>query len=240
MAHPDGLPASEQPDAGTLLAHAFDVHEWGVPVKEHPIIFSGPMVRALLDGRKTQTRRIAGKYKPAAHANDEDLIWKPSPWTKVQPGDRLWVRENFCPDAPIDGDEAWNDGPLSDIEWAGCGRPLFGIPKKFQTPEHVIYAASWDGGDLRWSPSIHMPRWAARILLEVTGVREERLQDISENDSLSEGVVRGAEGEFFGAQGFMGCASARDAFWEIWESVNGPGSWEENPLVVAIEFKRVQ
>jgi hypothetical protein len=135
-----------------------------------------------------------------------------------QPGDRLWVREthSFVPDS---------DEP------AGCSQ--------------VLYAASGDGPYAKWRPSIHMPRWASRILLEITGVRVERLQDISEDDCWAEGIdacdgllddmaiyemARRMNRQF---------EEAAPTYAALWESINGAGSWGANPWVWVIEFKRV-
>lgn len=180
-------------------------------MKERPILFSGPMVRAILDGRKTQTRRIV-KPQPT---NDyvtfmplsSELVgvtkhggpidnrgWLHCPYGKT--GDRLWVRETWCPDVE----------PYTFRYKADGGEPLE-----------------------RWRPSIHMPRWASRITLEVVSVRVERLQDISEEDALAEGITLVERG-----------TSPVDQFNKLWESINGPGSWEANPWVWVVSFKRIE
>ena len=196
-------------------------------MKERPILFNAEMVRAILDGRKTQTRRIV-KPQPAPHLKwagfiveswnrltegmaqwTDDLIcnkeFQNTPCPFGKPGDRLWVRETFS---------------TSDKGW--------------------IYKA--DGHDLsrdlltRWKPSIHMPRWASRITLEIKSVRVERLQDISEEEALACGFrVKTYESGFTG-----------DAKWhyrQYWESVlkdeNKP-DWYGNPWVWCIEFERVK
>ena len=219
-------------------------------VKEHPILFSAPMVRALLDGSKTKTRRVLKPQPPedvvriavenfTPIVSDKHGDQQPGPeifgaydmtgsWgTKCphgQPGDRLWVRESWAPDPPCDGTWGYT-------EWAGCreGR-IAGVPERFRHPQHCIYAATWKGAPLRWTPSIHMPRWASRITLDVTGVRVERLQDISDADSLAEGVDRTNTS----IPGY-----AKERYRQRWESINGPGSWDENPWVWVIEFRRV-
>jgi hypothetical protein len=130
------------------------------------------------------------------------------------PGDRLWVRET------------WGDGEENNCE------------------PGVYYRATdpaWDEEEtgFRWKPSIHMPRWASRITLEVTGVRVERLNDISEADAETEGcraeVISGTAG--YDDQGVI---SAVEKFRELWESINGPGSWAENPWVWVVEFERIE
>ena len=172
-------------------------------MKERPILFSGPMVRALLDGSKTQTRRVIKprhlaffNQNAAAMLND----WNERPLPYGKPGDRLWVRET------------WHDASSSLHSCA-------------------LYRA--DGIDLhwdKWTPSIHMPRWASRITLEITSVRVERLQDISEADAQAEGIT---SAECLECDGFV------NAFSKLWEQINGPGSWDANPWVWAIEFRRL-
>ncbi|SIR85611.1 hypothetical protein SAMN05880566_12826 [Janthinobacterium sp. TND4EL3] len=209
-------------------------------VKECPMLFSAPMVRALLDGRKTQTRRIV---KPQPFREDymaEEGVRRQfatlAPYG--QPGDRIWVRETF-------------QGPLFDGERMDEYRS---DSTKFETPEFCVYAA--DGGGApefqdaddnlvcRWRPSIHMPRWASRIQLEIVSVRVERLNDCSQADALAEGVaidrsgchfIDGTDGRHVSPVG----ASAVEAFASLWESINGAGSWAANPWVWVVEFKRV-
>jgi len=208
-------------------------------MKERPILFSAPMVRALLAGTKTQTRRVvsglskrfplvnladvapsrfSGRFDdPAswgwAYAEDGAhaplaswLTWCPY----GQPGDRLWVRERHAPAADC---------------WGAWGRRMDGDSSG---PDPVIHYAA-DGGDPfveRWRPSIHMPRWASRITLEVGAVRVERLQDISEADAVAEGVYTDP------------AAPAYDAYRMLWEQINGAGSWATNPWVWVVEFRQ--
>src|SRR5579872_528511 len=136
---------------------------------DHPIIFSAPMVRALLDGRKTMTRRFAGAYKPI-YPGCDDLQWKPSPWQRSQPGDRLWLREAF----------------------AILPRNCYALPKTLTRDgsEAAYYRADFDrSGKPAWRSPIHMPRWASRLTLIVTATRIERVQEISEDDARAEGVT---------------------------------------------------
>jgi len=212
-------------------------------MKERPILFSAPMVRALLAGTKTQTRRVV-KMKPH-HQIEERDDGTPWPWMHDgernadswlacpygQPGDRLWVRETWqgplLQEFEIDADPDWHYA--SHLH-------------QYQNPEHCEYAA--DGGPkpeytdaddvMRqgWRPSIHMPRWASRITLEVTGVRVERLQGISEADAIAEGVRNSLH--------LPGGRFARENFEHLWWTINGDGSWESNPWVWVIEFKRVE
>jgi hypothetical protein len=220
-------------------------------MKERPILFSAPMVRAILEGRKTVTRRIIKPTQPR-----EDGLWPagrdPLPDCPYgQPSDRLWVRETWMPDAP-------RDGTWEDVAFFGCkGSPLSMIPAQYRTPEHVIHRASWDGHDMvGWKPSIHMPRWASRITLEVTGVRIERLQDITPAQILAEGVriPTTQEGQALidistkhGPAHFLPRlrgASTDDllrAYWAaLWVQINGIDSWHANPWVWVVQFKRLE
>jgi hypothetical protein len=207
--------------------------------RERPILFSAPMVRALLAGTKTQTRRVrkpGGNYRLDLVAPADG---GPSRCPYGAPGDRLWVREAWMPDPPID--DTW-----ASTQWAGCREgKIAGVPERFRHPRFCNYAADWLHGPVLWTPSIHMPRWASRIALEVTNVRVERLQDISEADAIAEGVDR-----------FPGCRQDDDTaafnrigpvdndsfpiarYAALWESINGPGSWEANPWVWVVEFQR--
>lgn len=198
-------------------------------IKERPILFSAPMVRAILEGRKSQTRIIIKHQPPPSHkfqgwiiestdrkregcaswgigdgALTYDLITTKFAYGKT--GDRLWVRETF---ARIDDESGFGSG-YTEYK-ASCDHP-----------EKIV-----------WTPSIHMPRWASRILLEITNVLVERLQDISEEDAVAEGVQITDE--------YTGCADDiddyRHAYKFLWESINGQGSWDLNPWVWAIEFK---
>lgn len=182
---------------------------------DRPIIFSGPMVRALLEGRKTQTRRIAWIYKPIP--GSDDLKRVPSPWQKCQPGDRLWVRENFAPH-PQSADTVFYKATVD------------------QEPGYPV----WSGP---WRPSIRMPRWASRLTLLVEAVKVERLQDISEEDAQAEGIWHQAEGFNIPPPHRPlddGYDTARDCYADLWEAINGDGSWDANPWVVAVTFRVVK
>lgn len=210
-------------------------------MKERPILFSAPMVRALLAGTKTQTRRIAkpvrhpdwgNLYSPGALVREHEpmhVIYRACPYG--QPGDRLWVRETWA--APHSED----------------ARP----PRAIQCDwMQIHYAATEERGGLLWRPSIHMPRWASRITLEITGVRVERLHDISESDAIAEGIVECAipaddegprrigymVGPDDGESGLS--VSPIEPYRNLWESINGASSWDVNPWVWAIEFRRVE
>ncbi|MEN7460392.1 hypothetical protein [Pantoea dispersa] len=223
---------------------------------ERGMIFNADMVRAILDGSKTQTRRIAPISQLKIEPYEHDMVTWNVQFSKPvkgvtrsysggrlseaearqviasrfcpfgQPGDRLWVREAWMPDAP-------RDGTWADVEFYGCkGSPLSMIPERYRKPEHCIHRASWDGSEMvGWTPSIHMPRWASRITLEITGVRVERLNDISEDDAKAEGAP--TECCVIGDKHFLG-------FRSLWRSIYGADSWQANPWVWVIEFKRVE
>ncbi|WP_342705202.1 hypothetical protein OHZ10_29430 [Burkholderia arboris] len=207
---------------------------------ERPILFSGPMVRALLEGRKTQTRRVMkhqppddvapitiARYHPTivdrhgdqapgpeifgAFSDDGDWGCK-SPFG--EPGDRLWVRETHS--VRISPKDATD----------GRGRAWYHV----DCPDAPV----------RWKPSIHMPRWASRITLEITGVRAERLHGISEADARAEGVTIEDRHTVGYCAGEHLPPSIR-AFRELWDGLNaarGHG-WEANPWVWVIDFRRI-
>lgn len=219
-------------------------------MKEHPIPFNGAMVRAILEGKKGSTRRLVaappvdgwgfdGEYGriTSSHKHkgkfgafvrrgvgtdfpEVDII--PSPYGA--PGDRLWVRENWAADAQVDSI----------------------APRDLSQGEPICYPAD---GSIRQTgcaliskgkgrPSIHMPRWASRLLLEVTSVCVERLQDISDSQAIAEGVIRAGSG-WRGYEEGPWFASPIGAFGSLWEQINGAGSWAANPWVWAIGFEGV-
>ncbi|MET4294753.1 hypothetical protein ABIB06_006586 [Bradyrhizobium sp. LB8.2] len=198
-------------------------------IKERPIIFSAPMVRAILEGRKTQTRRIV-----SLRPNKQGLKLVPELLQQMgvgaacpygKPGDRLWVREAF---RPLDIDITPMEGPPRVLKGAG-------LEFRSDFPDSV----AGEG----WKPSIYMPRWASRILLEIVGVRVERLQDISEADCDAEGFggkfPPNAFPEFSGLSGWDGSDTIEECFGSLWDHINGKGAWKANPWVWVIEFKRV-
>jgi hypothetical protein len=148
-------------------------------------------------------------------------------------GDRLWVRETWQADPP-------HDGTWASTQWAGSApNALSEIPERFMHPRYCLYRASWLHGTIRWRPAIHMPRWASRITLEVTGVRVERLMAISEEDAIAEGIEPiGCNWRDYLDEGNT-FTSARRSYQSLWESINGPGSWNENPFVWVISFREV-
>lgn len=213
-------------------------------MKTRPILMSAPMVRAILAGTKTQTRRVVkpvpstlvdGFYLPFKdepnnwHGFGGDLIYWYGSCPYGQPGDRLWVRETWMPDPPCDGTWGYT-------AWAGSRiGQIAAVPERFQHPAFCNYRASWLHGTdgLRWTPGIHMPRWASRITLEVTGVRVERLQDISEKDAWAEGC-EGYDDDVTGGK------SGYSEFHDLWEQINGPESWAANPWVWCVSFRRLE
>lgn len=217
--------------------------------KERPILFSAPMVRAILAGQKTQTRRVVkGLQLPkqkedgtwfAVAQHDPRYGFGVSGNTEQEcaaelsefglcpygrPGDRLWVRETWATDDSLDDKapsefSAWPVRYLADGAQRACGA-FHGNTK----------------GKTR--VSIHMPRWASRILLEIVSVRVERLQDISEDDAKAEGAIR----EFFPWERLMMDKSIcfRGGFHKIWSQINGDDDWHKNPWVWVVEFKRIE
>lgn len=191
---------------------------------DRPIVFSAPMIRALLDGRKNQTRRILkppyGTLEFLGNGN-----WKPI-YTRVFPGDRLWCREAFSYGWPVEGNHQ--------------------LPECNQ--EHAItYRADGNQpfGGGKWKSPIHMPRWASRLTLIVTDVRVQRLQDISEADAVAEGIEQARSGRFYDPTMSKSAAAhlggmfygPRPAFEALWNSIHGPDAWAANPWVAAISFE---
>jgi len=223
-------------------------------MKERPILFSGPMVRAILAGTKTQTRRVVkdcGLWETQPGLTDLRPITADCPYG--QPGDRLWVRETFCIETSQDVGyypPPHNDGrPLREVEdphgeWGTWWeRPHY---KATDPAPELAYPDDEGEPKVKWSPSIHMPRWASRLTLEITGVRVERLQDISDADALSEGVER-----LINEDGFIDyhhqwgkvikAMDAASSFRSLWDSINAARGlgWDTNPWVWVITFNMV-
>ncbi|MFJ9451454.1 hypothetical protein [Herbaspirillum sp. NPDC101397] len=257
-------------------------------MKKRPILFSGAMVRALLDGSKTQTRRIV-KPRPD-FASALKLLGGPEAGTSIaydhmfggiglkrnagiafcQPnihcpygyaGDRLWVRETW-----------------QYADWTDCGEPHIGYAADGKSVLHEEFPEDWAkrleeiwcelsapanfdidnrAADRRWRPSIHMPRWACRLLLDVVAVRVEHLQDISAEDAIAEGlsaITKDGKTVKYGIPDRDGFPGSDDdgwhwnewekdpivAFGKLWEKINGAGSWAANPWVWVVEFKRAE
>lgn len=233
----------------------------------HPILFQPPMVRALLAGTKTQTRRL---LKPQPPSDSGPLTWTayhptkvdrrgeeyPGPLTfgassedgsfatpiRIRPGDRLWVRENV--QAVIDAEEHDAIRYLADghiersraetaAEAERYAQQLYCYRRRKGAPNRMTGVPV---------PSIHMPRWASRLTLTVTDVRVQRLQDISEWDARAEGAYVGkVSGRVADDQVTMVVAgvwfsTARGWYADLWDRINGTGSWDTNPWVVAYSF----
>jgi len=213
------------------------------------------MVCAILAGRKTQTRRVVtARWLPHDHAKIEIGLERDSSGHIVHrdgvyfgnvhcpygaPGDQLWVRETWC--------SAYSTGCFGSM-FAADGAFVQGRRRSEKGPH---YNADDVPPGIKWRPSIHMPRWASRIILAVTDVRVERLQDISEADAEAEGIERGED--------FFQCPTWRDyqseepvqswfpddpigSFHSLWDSINGSRpacSWDDNPWVWVVEFSRI-
>ena len=239
------------------------------PVDERPILFSGPMVRAILAGTKTQTRRVV-KWRPSSPADvsatrppdeaqpyfhitgawlatwTENGQWSAMPTVCPYgvPGDRLWVRETW---------RAWSGFGETVVEYAADGAKRIAKDWHIGTPDLHITGndlAHYDHGEWcnrigrqnvdSWRPSIHMPRAASRLTLEVTEVRVERLTQISSAEALLEGVTLPAGRD---ASTTTILRDAHAAFVQLWQSINGkrPGcAWHDDPWVWVVSFRRVE
>ena len=212
-------------------------------VKERPILFSTPMVRAILEGRKTVTRRALkmphGFWETSATG---ELVPIPANCPYGKPGDQMWVRETwYCDHFEV------MRGPYLKPDDLDIGEAL--------DDGTLVYAADgltpYEQEQPTWKPSIHMPRWACRILLEITDVRVERLQDgegetAFESRYIAEGINRIHQGDgdyafhpFKSEPGPGNWTDPFDAWRELWVSINGAESWNANPWVWVVEFKRV-
>ena len=198
-------------------------------IRERPILFSGPMVRAILEGRKTQTRRVV-KPDPEYILDGENFpdgsvdcgyVWKFPKCPYGTPGDLLWVRETWCTSPAY-------------YKWKPSDLPV-GFP--------IWYRAEADDDESRWRPSIFMPRWASRITLEIVDVRVERLKDISEKDSRAEGIFETPRDPGFESWSTHGMrdyyATPRRAFKALWDSINAKRGygWDTNHWVWVVEFR---
>jgi len=220
-------------------------------MRERPILFNGAMVRALLAGQKTQTRRAIkpqpfeasfldapGQHRPSL---DEDGRLRVATSTGVhlltcpfgQPGDRLWVRESFTDLRGTGIEHRPNiDGPIQRYAYSADTRP--GSPGDYARKDYGI----------KWRPSIHMPRRACRLVLEITAVRVERLREISESDAIAEGADENVLADIrlprtHARAGLpMVYADCREVFADLWDTTGG--DWDSNPWVWVIEFKRVE
>lgn len=228
-------------------------------MKQTGLMFKGELVRAILEGRKTQTRRVM-KPQPATverWKHGEPTLETSANWTVMRDasgkgwsncgpfrcpygktGDLIYVRENFYQDGQWCLRTGCEPDDPNGRFWSGSSRILFAADCGGNLPPPMDSMSTW-----RSRPSIHMPKWAARIWLEIAGVRVERLQDISNEDALAEGVNRishGREGYFYSAirndQHPKNWCYPDDAFRELWDSTGG--DWSANPWVWVIDFKR--
>lgn len=195
-------------------------------VKERPILFSEPMVRAIIAGQKTQTRRIVNPryswevddsegvnkvYYPCYVTGEPEPMEVPCPYGDV--GDRLWVRETHY------------------VERAGY---------QDGTDRFILYKATDDHAPVsKWTPSIHMPRFASRINLEIVEVAVQRVREISREDAIAEGIFLNDNDWWDAGNGLRGELSPEAAFRELWASINGSESWTNNPWVWVIKFKKL-
>lgn len=183
------------------------------------------MVRAILAGTKTQTRRIVKHLETGEPIKCPDLVSPSVPCPYGQPGDRIWVKETWAAWDSIDDREASEvDGTAQDLADQGI------------TQAHISYRADTRTHADRWRSSIYMPRWASRITLEIVSVRAERLNSITESDCFAEGIEVSEEGTFH-PDNPTGTSAVRN-YELLWNSINGPDSWDFNPWVWRIEFKR--
>lgn len=223
-----------------------------------PIIFNGPMIRAILDGRKTQTRRIA-KLTHGGHVKEPNghRRWHPQHEHAVKacpyghPAELLWVRENFAiecnqhyqdvytqPKTPL-GPIRWHSNSCDETQWFECPR------YQASEPETILVTPDDESSDaMRWRPSIHIPRWASRLTLRITDVRVQRVQEISEEDARAEGV----EPEPIPAHDPSCMGDCRwcpvpepswgEGFRLLWDSINAKRGygWDANPWVWALSF----
>lgn len=221
-----------------------------------PILFSGPMVRALLDGRKTQTRRVfrvPDKARPKLRGEWEaaDLGG-----AGVTDGKGLPVNSHVCLCHGTTGECIAAPFQVGDVLWV---RETWAVSTIYDTisPRDLIpnfckvnFGADDAVRGCKARPGIHMPRWASRLTLDVTAVKVERLQDISEADALAEGVeYETADPPFYYVPGIWphsltavgveepGGRRAERCYGKLWDHINGAGAWEANPWVVAVTFK---
>jgi hypothetical protein len=202
-------------------------------MKETPIPFNTQMVQAILDGRKTQTRRIIKPqptefvqedFGPVAIIGTYKGLKQGKTCPYGYPGDRLWVKETFAP--KVTSDIQTNPVTLYKANYPGSEKEVTEYMKKFGH---------------KWKPSIHMPKAAARIWLQIEEIRAQRLIDITEEDAIAEGiepVILHDTKSWKRYDGYEIVTSDRVvSFWSLWASINGEESWHSNPWVWVITFK---
>jgi hypothetical protein len=211
-------------------------------VRERPILFSAPMVLAILDGRKTQTRRVVKPQHRACRCGYTRTGWaietedgtctcKPIKGPTGDVGDRLWVRETWAPYPNMNGGV-----------WFKAGVPVYCAGRRTgEWDTHDRLMGLPVPADVRWRPSIFMPRWASRITLEVTKVRVERVGDISHADIAAEGILEHWDPEF--SQTPYNYGRDKERFARLWDEINGAKDgcrWEDNPICWVRTFRRIK
>ncbi len=229
-------------------------------MKEKPILMTSDLVLATLKGRKTQTRRIVKNWDEYQYVDQLEDNWRFS-WDAPGvvgfeyvdcpygvPGDRLWVRERHklwteeFPDEPDEMGDIANINKAEFVRWAAT--PRIGRRRWVSdgTTDNITYLdkstpiANAPKFDAPWRPFIHMPRWACRLVLEVVSVRVERIRDIGLDDIEKEGVSC----NYCCPLSLHDAAKYREKFKALWNNINGPNSWDANPWVWVVEFKRVE
>lgn len=241
-----------------------------VAVRECPILFSGPMVRAILDGTKTQTRRVilpqpewiesSGRWRwpvPRSRVNPgccTEVVTASREWWEYltpnqlpygQPGDWLWVRETFAVEDSYGEGDPWDDHHYRWVHYRATPHTGIRVEPSRTSMTYLHESAEPERieseiASYRWRPSIHMPRWASRIALELTDVRVERVQEITEAGALAEGV-KAFDGAFLGAFAAgdrLSGVSAVNAFSRLWDDINAKRGygWDANPWVWVLTF----
>ena len=226
-------------------------------MRERGMIFNAEMVRAILDGRKTQTRRVIVPSMRTADTQFElhqqpDGSWMPMHTFNEGSFDKTGSERPIkCPFGAV-GDRLWVRETWADVNHEGCPAVAYRANGEVRDlceddgdetdPNLEKYRfANWypdlmSGTEGTWTPSIHMPRWASRITLEITGVRVERLSSMTEEDARAEGCMGGHDS----IPGYMYSATPHEHFHHLWTSIYGEDSWQVNPWVWVVEFKRVE
>jgi hypothetical protein len=215
-------------------------------MQDRPIIFSAPMVRALLAGRKMQTRRLLKPQPdqtsdPSGNGdwgrNNRFGYWRPAAELRdYKPGNRLWVRESHY---------LTDDGDRQRVVYAENAEEHLQNISDMQA--RYILSDTWAIPHRKLRPAIHMPRWASRLTLTITDVRVQKLQDISEADAVAEGCLMDPEPDEYGGLmpaeiahesgiGDIGWDNAKDWYADLWDGIHGPNAWDANPWVSAISF----
>ena len=231
-------------------------------MREKPILFSAPMVRAILSGSKSQTRRICNPQPVSVGSLGKRRVYRDEEFKRAwetikgtgecdqdrdcpygKPGERLWVKESWRTGARLDA----KSPKVIELACRDAGYTHGACcPVRYEADGSYTAWGDRDAADFgMWGKhrvSIHMPRWASRLTLEITGVRVERLQDISRTDAIAEGLDHVSDGG--SPWGIVGLAPSwsgdpRKSYRALWESINGPGSWDANPWVWVVEFRRI-